>query len=366
MDVWLLLRAKLLSKSAFFRILMIFCLAAGVSSQAFSFVETPSYHSDNSFGCDPIPWNNGVQNVPEIGVGVCDLDGGLAISDIGYEMPTPATFSIRTRSCGWLACNQGLPYAVAINQTGNNDNSYYLELGEHRLPITLALTGNSISGSYALSNSEYAGAKADENLTIDGRGRRSQGNGVFNNLEIVVTLDNNSLDSLPSGQYSGSFTFSLYQQDRSDRTWDGSFLREEFTITATLVDQVLISELDDVVLEGSDIAYSAEEEFCVYSRSGQYSILAEGSNVNNQDPSQFWLSQSGSNVGTPYSLSLIAGGAVSGLLRGQKSHLIPTSTDRNCSGGVKPRILPIVRNEAVRGLPAGVYTDVLTLTVTPD
>jgi len=144
----------------------------------------------------------------------------------------------------------------------------------------------------------------------------------------------------------------------------GSTSTGSVVINATIPNLAQISRLDDINLgswSGADL--NGSDQFCVFSSTRSYTITATSANGTG---TTFRLKDSGTNY-IAYTVNWTdSAAAVSALSSGTASGAQATSaTSVNCAGADNTTVAINVPSANVSAVPAGSYSDTLTMLVTP-
>lgn len=144
----------------------------------------------------------------------------------------------------------------------------------------------------------------------------------------------------------------------------GSTSTGSVVINATIPNLAQISRLDDINLgswSGADM--NGSDQFCVFSSTRSYTITATSANG---AAAVFRLKDAGTNY-IPYTVSWTDSAATSlPLLNAVTSLPFATNaTSTNCGGGDNTTVSINVPTAGIGSVPAGAYSDTLTMLVTP-
>jgi hypothetical protein len=206
-----------------------------------------------------------------------------------------------------------------------------------------------------------------------GRNDQQCKNGTFgDNGQLVITVDNGALQSLPPGTYTAELEIDLLANQIP-----GSQIKNIPALVYPVLvipGQVKIGNIDDIVLNWSgigDLTYN--EPFCVYSNTGGYSLTASTTTLHQSDPNSFALENTvvaGDTV--PYTVQVdnsANADASTGptVLNGQQlSGLVGEPVELDCvSGGDNAAVFIRMLESDLQGLTGSAYSGTLTLTVEP-
>ena len=244
--------------------------------------------------------------------------------------------------------------------TGNND---FCAASPHDLYMTIDCSSG-CSGQFILEGSAGATAPVSLELThnwddlqanlIPGQETPelpSQGNNCGNHRNqraIKATVNANDIN--PSNiPYERNISISI--RNRRGDVENGSFY-----IRIGSPDMIRISGLQDLALTPQNNWQQANEQVCVFSTTGQYSLTATSTNNG-------LLTSNGNNI--PYSLDIKEPGTSNwqSLTLGQPHPDITASDTELCANGVTMGIRATALEGDISNVPTGNYGDTVTLTV---
>ncbi|USE37018.1 hypothetical protein [Endozoicomonas sp. SCSIO W0465] len=333
--------------------------------------------------CEPKPGAN-----PQTGkVGLTLCESGSRIEDnnlsdfsaswLGNGLLS-ASIPFQIRSCGDFYCNRATRFSLKSDGLTLNDKK-----GSSQIPLTVTVrqihTGSEITFpdnrdcESGTTNCPFRGAGRQRNLSPDFCESCVD-------FELLISADLNALINsntlTTSGTHSGTLTFTIDQALESSNTGSGdSGLNKDvdITIKINIPDLVQISGLNDMTLsKNSSVAgrnYFAVQPFCVYRLGGgKFAIKAEGTGVSAGD--SFRLA--GNSQSTTYKMKI--GRTDKKLLVDFKQEDTKSSGQwrgdcesfgNNLTGDTNMTLEVRINKAEADSLPAGVYTDTMTLTVIP-
>jgi hypothetical protein len=206
-----------------------------------------------------------------------------------------------------------------------------------------------------------------------GRNDQQCKGGTFgDNGQLVITVDNGALQSLPPGTYTAELEIDLLANQLP-----GSQIKNIPALgypVLVIPGQVKIGNIDDIVLNWSGVGnLTYNEPFCVYSNTGGYALTASTTTLHQSDPNSFALENTlvaGDTV--PYTVQVddsanadaSTGPAV---LNGQPlTGLLGEPVEPDCiSGGDNAAVFVRILESDLQGLTGSAYSGTLILTVEP-
>ena len=166
---------------------------------------------------------------------------------------------------------------------------------------------------------------------------------------------------------SGLIVFGLALSSVADargNAWEnrmGSESTDSLSITLDLRDQIRISNLRDIYLsQNTDGSYSGGTDACIYRNSGQqYNITARG------NYSGFYLKNQ--NTKLPYAVFYNDGASKSQMGNGLTllNRRNANNQHKDCNGESNAYIQVLISSHTINSVPAGTYSGILNLVVSP-
>lgn len=286
------------------------------------------------------------------------------------------TIPFQIRSCGDYYCNRATRFTL-------RSNSVTLSNGTSEIPLTVKVRQLHTGTTLTFPDNRTCGSGA-ANCPFQGAGRQTNISPDYCescvNFELLITADLAALQSsgtlTQSGLHSGTLVFRIDQAIDSSNTASGDSGHErdvDVTIQLNVPDLLQISGLSDITMtQNSPVSsgnYLATHKFCVYrSGNGKFKIQAEGTGVSTGNA--FRLSGTSQFVEYQMRIGRIGRQSVNyrqgdTKSRGHWRGNCPPASN-NPSGNTNMFLEIRVNQSQASSLPAGIYSDTMTLIVTPN
>ena len=285
---------------------------------------------------------------------------------IGMSSPELISFSFVTEfetGCS-TECGPGQDFRIGFSNESADGGNYQ---DYDSIVLNIEDLGNYISNSISYTVSGNAGFLQSGYFALGSWSNKMQTNDNQSEFQATfdIKLNRDKLLDYLDGKNKKNFTFYVIAQDVQD-TGHHDYIKVKIEVKQ--IEEVKISGLQDVVFDKADMpgTLSGGFDFCVFSSTGKAKIEINGS-CNSDEP--LLLGPSGVCDGDneiKYELILTHKDTEASKKYkkdGQKDFL--ASQDVSCNATTNMRLDVEIKENEYKNKPAGVYTDTVTVTVSP-
>lgn len=251
----------------------------------------------------------------------------------------------------------GLAWSIAqdyrVKIQNDNGNSFSLKNASGQsLAFEVSFTNQNNNQNFSLTHNVFTPNTSGSNTPC-----------TSNNANLTFNISNTNLFSVPSGTYTGNFTF-----EARGGFWGLGTKQKNFTLSTTLNNVIRVSSIDDFIF-GTHTGLAATspsltDDICVYRNSnGNYQVTANGDGVGGA----FTLSNGINSIA--YSAQWSDGTGFKPLQANtslnNQGNVFNNNIDCNAGGANNARLKIDINNSELQSVTAGSYQGVITIMVAP-